>query len=99
MARHSGDSVAEDTATPVLWHSLAAEDAALVGTRERRARAAVHEDEELGSRFADLEHEPESPFLRSQKRVPVRRGPVTKKTATRLRKALTGAAVLALAGA
>jgi cell division protein FtsQ len=80
----------------VLWPK-AAEQPPL---RERRARADVHpEDEELGSRFADLDEQAESPFLRSQKRVPVRRGPVTRKTANRLRQAITLLMVMFLMGA
>jgi cell division protein FtsQ len=37
------------------------------------------------ARLADLESEQESPFLRAQKRVPVRKGPISKKTGTRLK--------------
>ena len=36
------------------------------------------------ARLVDLEAEQESPFLRGQKRVPARRGPLPKKTAHRL---------------
>ena len=36
------------------------------------------------ARLLDLEAEKESPFLRAQKRVPARRGPLPKKTATRV---------------
>ena len=49
------------------------------------SRWARSSEPALDARLLDLEVEPESPFLRAQKRVPVRRGPVTRKTATRLR--------------
>lgn len=44
----------------------------------------------------DLEPEQESPFLRAQKRVPVRRGPLPKKAVSRLKYVLVGVAVLAV---
>lgn len=47
------------------------------------------------ARLVDLEAEQESPFLRGQKRVPARRGPLPKKTAHRL--LWVAAAVVALA--
>ncbi len=50
-------------------------------------------DEIEDSRLLDLDAEQESPFLRGQKRVPVRRGTLPKKTAAKL---LWGAAVLTL---
>lgn len=40
---------------------------------------------ELDERLADLDNDEESRFLRAQKRVPVRRGALPRKTATRLR--------------
>lgn len=48
------------------------------------------DDEPLDSRFDDMdvEDDPESSFLRGQKRVPVRRSPLPKKTANRLKKFL-----------
>ena len=48
------------------------------------------EDEPLDSRFDDMdvEEEQEPAFLRGQKRVPVRRSPLPKKTANRLKKVL-----------
>src|SRR5256885_16358956 len=48
------------------------------------------DDEPLDSRFDDMdvEEEQESAFLRGQKRVPVRRGPLPKKTANRLKRFL-----------
>ncbi len=38
-----------------------------------------------GARFTEDDSEQESPFLRAQKRVPVRRGPIPKKTANKLK--------------
>jgi len=49
------------------------------------------------ARLLDLEVEKESPFLRAQKRVPARRSPLPKKTATRLLWAVLAIAVAALA--
>jgi cell division protein FtsQ len=46
-------------------------------------------------RFIGLDSDADSPFLRAQKRVPVRRGPVTRKTANRLKQGCIAAAVLA----
>jgi cell division protein FtsQ len=46
----------------------------------------------------DLETEQESPFLRAQKRVPVRRGALKKKTVNRLKYGFVAVAVLAILG-
>ena len=51
------------------------------------------------SRLVDLEAEQESPFLRGQKRVSVRRGSLPKKTATRLLWALLALILIAILGA
>ncbi len=51
------------------------------------------------ARLVDLEAEQESPFLRGQKRVSVRRGSIPKKTASRLKWAALALVVLALVGA
>ncbi len=56
-------------------------------------------DEIDDARLLDLEAEQESPFLRGQKRVPVRRGPLPKKTATRITWVIAGVCVLLLCGA
>ena len=53
-------------------------------------------NEPLDSRLLDMEEEQESPFLRSQKRVPVRRGPLPKKTAYRLKYSCIGLAAVAM---
>jgi len=50
------------------------------------------------ARLLDLEVEEESPFLRAQKRVSVRRGSLPKKTATRLTSAAVGLGIVALCG-
>jgi cell division protein FtsQ len=46
------------------------------------------------SRLVDLDTQQESPFLRAQKRVPVRRGSLPRKTAQRLKLAAIGATIL-----
>lgn len=56
------------------------------------------DDGELDDRFADLEPEQDSPFLRAQKRVPVRRGPLPKKAANRVKIALIVLMVLGVVG-
>jgi cell division protein FtsQ len=48
------------------------------------------------ARLVDLESEQESPFLRAQKRVSVRRGSLPRKTAHRLKRAAVAAALLLL---
>jgi len=73
--------------------NLTREDETLFEPRSA-ARGVVAEDD--SPRVLDLDPEEESPFLRAQRRVPVRRGPLAKKTANRLKIVL---AVLAVAGA
>ena len=51
------------------------------------------------SRLIDLEADQESPFLRAQKRVSVRRGPLPKKTASGLKWTVLALVVLAVLGA
>ena len=58
-------------------------------------RDAVDEIED--ARVIDLDHEEASPFLRGQKRVPVRRGPLPRKTARKVKVAVV--ILLAAAGA
>jgi len=74
--------------------NLTREDETLFHPRSGGAREAVAEDDFPS--VLDLDPEQESPFLRAQKRVPVRRGPLAKKTANRLKIILAG---LAAAGA
>ena len=64
------------------------------GTR-RRPAVAEAEPPDLDPRLLDLDEEDEAPFLRAQKRVPVRRGVVPRKTANRLKQG--GMALAALA--
>jgi cell division protein FtsQ len=76
--------------------NLTREDETLFEPRSGAARGAVAEDD--SPRILDLDPEEESPFLRAQRRVPVRRGPLAKKTANRLKIVLVAlAAVGALA--
>jgi cell division protein FtsQ len=93
MARQT---LADEGTTRVLWDELP-EQRERVSARERAPRGA--DDDALGARMVDLEIKPESPFLRAQKRVPVRRGPVTRKAANRLRKALIAVVLLAAVAA
>jgi hypothetical protein len=54
----------------------------------RRGAPAVKlddEDDDFDARLVDLDVEEESPFLRAQRRVPVRRGPLPRRAAQRLR--------------
>ena len=61
--------------------------------------AGPADDDEIERRAVGLDEEEDSPFLRGQKRVPVRRGPVTKKAASRIKLALVaGGLVLTLGG-
>src|SRR5438270_3245348 len=64
--------------------------------RAKNSRNEV-DDEPLDSRFdeMDVEEEQESAFLRGQKRVPVRRSPLPKKTANRLKRFLIVGAIAA----
>ena len=73
--------------------NLTREDETLFEPRSA-ARGLIAEDD--SPRVLDLDPEEESPFLRAQRRVPVRRGPLAKKTANRLRIVLVA---LAVAGA
>ncbi len=57
------------------------------------ARGASSELDEFDGRMLELEPEEESPFLRGQKRVPVRRGALPRKAAHRLKWAVLAAVV------
>ncbi len=65
-----------------------------------RASGSASEDLDnpLDSRLVDLDVEAEPAFLRGQKRVPVRRGPLPKKAANRLKLALVLCAIAGVAG-
>jgi cell division protein FtsQ len=104
MARNDGHSTnTPSTAAPARdgggWPDLA-------GVREserpRRGRTdtTFDDDDDFDPRLMDLDEEEESPFLRAQKRVPVRRGAIPRKAANRLKQAaiaLTFAGVALLA--
>ncbi len=59
------------------------------------ARQNELEDSPLDARMLDLDDEAESPFLRGQKRVPVRRGALPRKAASRVKIALVLMLILA----
>jgi cell division protein FtsQ len=80
LARGGRQLSADDYGTRTLWDNAPAEQPDAAPSRWSSGPKPA-----LDARLLDLEVEPESPFLRAQKRVPVRRGPVTRKTATRLR--------------
>ena len=64
--------------------------------RQPYARSLGADESPLDQRMLDLEEEAESPFLRGQKRVPVRRGPLPRNAAGRVRLLLAIAAVATL---
>ncbi len=70
-----------------------------ISVRATQARAGSDDresfqlDDGLEDRFADLETDDDVAFLRAQRRVPVRRGALPKKTANRLKQVLIVAAV------
>jgi cell division protein FtsQ len=64
----------------------------------RDPASPVNGGEDLDPRRFDLDAEEEPAFLRGQKRVPVRRGPLPRKAANRLKVALVVLAVAAVAG-
>ncbi len=87
MARISAPWEAEgELASPVQA------DVSKAGTRT----SAIEQD--IDPRLLDLEVEEESPFLRVQKRVPVRRGALPRKAANRLKLVLVLMAAFAVAG-
>jgi cell division protein FtsQ len=70
-----------------------------VANRSGSPASTPLDDSATDARFLDLDSEEQSPFLRGQKRVPVRRGPIPKKTASRIKvAAIVLAAVVALGG-
>jgi cell division protein FtsQ len=82
MARKTGSTISQEE---LFLHS------------DEPVRPPVAEDLD-DARMLDLDVEQESPFLRGQKRVSVRRGSLPKKTATRLAWAVVATTVLALCG-
>src|SRR5512133_3814601 len=63
----------------------------------RKGGAGATLEDALDPRLLDLEKDEEPAFLRGQKRVPVRRGPLPKKAANRLKIALLAVVVLGVA--
>jgi cell division protein FtsQ len=63
-----------------------------------RAPSRSYEESPLDSRMLDLDEESESPFLRGQKRVPVRRGVLPRKAADRIRLLLVLLLILGAVG-
>ncbi len=75
---------------------MARERIEFTGQEEPRTPSAARED--ISARVIDLENDTETQFLRAEKRVPVRRGPLAKQTASRVKIALKLASVTALLG-
>jgi cell division protein FtsQ len=70
-----------------------------VANRSGSPASTPLDDSATDPRFLDLDSEEQSPFLRAQKRVPVRRGPIPKKAASRIKiAAIILAVVVALGG-
>jgi cell division protein FtsQ len=70
-----------------------------IATRPGSQAPSPSDDPSLDARFLDLDAEEQSPFLRGQKRVPVRRGALPKKAASRIKIAAIVLAVAAAIGA
>src|SRR5258708_34269249 len=75
---------------------MARERIEFTGQEEPRTPSAAREDVSAG--VIHLENDTETQFLRAEKRVPVRRGPLAKQTASRVKIALKLASVTALLG-
>ncbi|HEY6349584.1 MAG TPA: FtsQ-type POTRA domain-containing protein [Candidatus Angelobacter sp.] len=60
------------------------------------AREGANHSDDISTRAIELDDDNETQFLRTQKRVPVRRGPLGKKTQSRVKKALVISGVLFL---
>lgn len=63
------------------------------------SRNGSEDFDELDERAVDLDTEEDSPFLRAERRIPVRRGPLPKRTATRLKYVVVALAVCAVLAA
>ncbi len=77
MARNNGPLMPDEELATRRGSSASAPPAA--------TSPAFQSEDAFDARFLNLETEDQSPFLRAQKRVPVRRGPLPKKTAGRIR--------------
>jgi cell division protein FtsQ len=89
MARISGPPIPDD--------DLSSRTLASDSSRTRGVRGG--EADELDPRLLDLDIEEEAPFLRAQKRVPVRRGTLPRKAANRLKLAILVLILLGATGA
>jgi cell division protein FtsQ len=79
------------------WYPTREEERTRPRTRVAREEEPLAEELESERRIS-LDEEEESPFLRGQKRVPVRRGPLPKKAASRLKWAFVALLALGLVG-
>lgn len=79
------------------WYPTREQERTRPRTRVAREEEPLAEELESERRIS-LDEEEESPFLRGQKRVPVRRGPLPRKAASRLKWAFMALLVLGLVG-
>jgi cell division protein FtsQ len=96
VARKSSSTAVQEELYPVPGsrENVARDDDARSNEAAERSRRESFDD----SRVLDLESEQESPFLRAQKRVAVRRGSLPRKTALSLRWIALALAILLLVG-
>lgn len=106
MVRSQGSFTPEDEdsfrGVPPQHAQLRRELGAPIGVRREDSQGYVPGEAEssaLEDRIVDLDTVEQSPFLRGQKRVPVRRGPFQRGTANRLRAILLILAIVIVAGA
>lgn len=78
--------------------ATASEDDLEAASNQASARKRAYDESPLDARMLDLDDEAESPFLRGQKRVPVRRGALPRKAASRLKILFVLLAVVGCAG-
>lgn len=98
MARSQGPLTPDEDALSASRADLG-RDADFEPSRAHSRKIVLDQDADDDGRFADLETDQQSPFLRAQKRVPVRRGAIAKKTAHRVRIALIVVVILCACGA
>jgi cell division protein FtsQ len=67
-------------------------------SNEEEPRNSATDREDISTRAMDLENDEEAFFLRTEKRIPVRRGAIAKKTANRLKTTFISAVAVALFG-
>lgn len=67
-------------------------------SNEEEPRSSATGREDISTRAMDLENDEEALFLRTEKRIPVRRGAIGKKTASRLKAAIILGVAVALLG-